>query len=127
LLAAFERHLGKNNLSQGRFLTLIVMNRTPDEVSNPSTLADQVGVKPATMTGLLDGLERKGLVQRVVYSHDRRKVGVLLTDAGRSMLDGILPHYYEQISKLMAGLDETERHQLIVLLGKINQRVGEFV
>jgi len=39
LLKAFETNLSRSGLSQGRFLTLIVMNRTPDEAINPSTLA----------------------------------------------------------------------------------------
>ena len=51
LLTAFEKILGDHGLSQGRFLALIVMNRTPDEEINPSTLAEKVGVKRATMTG----------------------------------------------------------------------------
>ncbi len=39
LLTAFESILGEHGLSQGRFLTLIVLNRTPNKAINPSTLA----------------------------------------------------------------------------------------
>ncbi|MEE8542024.1 MAG: MarR family transcriptional regulator, partial [Desulfobacterales bacterium] len=74
LLTAFETILGKHGLSQGRFLTLIVLNRTPKKAINPSTLAEKVGVKRATMTGLLDGLEQKGMVKRLAHPEDRRKV-----------------------------------------------------
>ncbi len=121
LLTAFETILGKHGLSQGRFLTLIVMNRTPNRTINPSTLAEKVGVKRATMTGLLDGLEGKGLIERVAHPEDRRKLGIRLTKKGRQLLDKMLPGYYEHIGKLMAKLSEKERQELELLLGKVNQ------
>jgi len=121
LLTAFETILGKHGLSQGRFLTLIVMNREPDEEINPSSLAEKVGVTRATMTGLLDGLERKGLVKRRAHPGDRRKVSIRLTETGRQVLDEMLPDYYSRIAKLMAKLSEKERQELELLLGKVNQ------
>ena len=121
LLTAFEKILGNHGLSQGRFLTLIVMNRTPDEEINPSTLAEKIGVKRATMTGLLDGLERDGLVERLAHRQDRRKIGVRLTAKGRQVLDEMLPDYYRKIAKLMVNLTEKERLELLALLGKVNR------
>ena len=121
LLAAFETILGRSGLSQGRFLTLIVMNRTPDEEINPSILAQKVGVTRATMTGLLDGLEKEGLIERRTHVQDRRRVGVRLTANGRRVLDKILPDYYRHFAKLTAYLDEGERQTLVSLLKKVNQ------
>ncbi|MBW1642420.1 MAG: MarR family transcriptional regulator [Deltaproteobacteria bacterium] len=121
LLTAFETILGKHGLSQGRFLTLIVLNRTPNKAINPSTLAEKVGVKRATMTGLLDGLEGKELIERVAHPEDRRKLGIRLTKKGRQLLDKMLPDYYSRIAKLMVNLTENERQELELLLGKVNQ------
>ena len=124
LLTAFETILGKHGLSQGRFLSLIVMNRTPDEEINPSTLAEKVGVKRATMTGLLDGLEKDGLVERLAHPEDRRKISVRLTAKGRRVLEDMLPDYYRHIAKLMTNLTEKDRLELMSLLGKVNQRLS---
>ena len=121
LLTAFETILGEHGLSQGRFLTLIVMNRTPNKAISPSVLAEKVGVKRATMTGLLDGLERQGLVERIAHPQDRRKLDIRLTKKGRQLLDQMLPGYYDQIEKLMENLSENERQSLGILLGKVNQ------
>jgi len=121
LLAAFEMILNRSGLSQGRFLTLIVMNRTPEEAINPSSLAHNLGVTRATMTGLLDGLEKKGLIERRTHAADRRKVGVLLTASGRRTLENILPDYYRHFAKLATYLDEGERQTLMSLLKKVNQ------
>lgn len=121
LLTAFETILAKNDLSQGRFLTLIVMNRNPYEEVNPSFLAEKIGVRRPTMTGLLDKLERDGLIERRIYRRDRRKMSVCLTENGRRVLDEILPYYYRNIAKIMTSLTEKERMELIKLLGKVKQ------
>ena len=124
LLAAFETVLGKYGLSQGRFLTLIVMSRTPDKEVNPSSLAEELGVKKATMTGLLDGLEKDNLVERVSDPRDRRKIGIRLTAGGRQLLDEMLPDYYRHMAKLTANLSENERQTMLSLLAKVNQKLS---
>ena len=121
LLTAFEAILGHHGLSQGRFLTLIVMNRNPDEAASPSSLAEKVGVKRATMTGLLDRLERDDLIERRAHQQDRRKIGVRLTPKGRQVLAEMLPDYYRRVAKIVANLTEKDRLELMTLLGKVNQ------
>ena len=121
LLTAFETILGNQGLSQGRFLTLIVMNRNPDDEVSPSFLAEKVGVRRATMTGLLDRLERDDLIERLTHQRDRRKINVRLTSNGRQVLADMLPNYYRSIAKIMANLTEKERLELTSLLVKVNQ------
>jgi len=121
LLTTFEAILGNHGFSQGRFLTLIVMNRNPAEEVSPSSLAEKVGVKRATMTGLLDRLEKDDLIERRAHHRDRRKIGVRLTSRGRQVLAAMLPDYYRSIAKIMANLTEKERLELTTLLGKVNQ------
>ena len=121
LLTAFETILGHHGLSQGRFLTLIVMNRNPDDEVSPSYLAEKVGVKRATMSGLLDRLERDDMIERLAHHRDRRKIGVRLTSNGRKVLAEMLPDYYRSIAKIMTNLSEKERLELMSLLGKVKQ------
>ena len=123
LLATFDTVLGKYGLSQGRFLTLIVMSRTSGKEIYPSSLAGKLGVKKATMTGLLDGLEKDNLVERAADPRDRRKTGIRLTANGRQLLDEMLPDYYRHMAKLTANLSENERQTMISLLGKVNQKL----
>jgi len=127
LMAAFETILGRSGLSQGRFLALIVMNRAPDEAVTPSTLAQKLGVTRATISGLLDGLQKEGLIERRAHPNDRRKVGVILTGGGRRILDSILPEYYRHFAKLTTYLDEGERQTLISLLKKVNQGLSSLM
>ncbi len=119
MLAALERILGRYGLSQGRFLTLIVLNRDPEEEVTPSDLAERVGVTRATMTGLLDTLARGGWIERLQHNEDRRRVVVRLTRDGLKRLGTMLPGYYREISSIMAGLTEEEHEMLVRVLGKV--------
>jgi DNA-binding MarR family transcriptional regulator len=97
------------------------MNRNPDDEVSPSFLAEKVGVRRATITGLLDRLERDDLIERLAHQRDRRKIGVRLTSKARQVLAAMLPDYYRSIAKIMANLTEKERLELMSLLGKVNQ------
>lgn len=119
LLTGFEKLLGGYGLSQGRFLILIVMNRTPDELTSPSILAEKIGVTRATMTRLIDGLERDRLLERSPHESDRRKQHLKLTEKGIALLETLLPDYWQRLDDLMGGLDNRERATLISLLQKV--------
>lgn len=121
LLSVFEKILAGHGLSQAGFLTLIVLNRDPGEEVTPSALAHKLGVTRATVTGLLDTLAKAGLIERVRHRADRRSVLVRLTGAGRRRLDRMLPGYYRQITRIMAGVGEQERRALMAILRKVNE------
>jgi DNA-binding MarR family transcriptional regulator len=101
------------------------MNRNPGESSHPSLLAEKIGVTRATMTGLLDGLVKDGLIRRNPDRNDRRKLYLKLTDKGRGVLEAILPDYWTRISKLMGALTRTERKTFIRLLEKVKSGIPE--
>jgi DNA-binding MarR family transcriptional regulator len=120
VLDASDAYLARHNMSQGRFTVLMLLNRNPDEPMSPSDLAARSGVTRATMTGLLDNLERDKLVKRDADRHDRRMLLVQLTAKGRKLLDGMLPDYYRRIACLMSHLEEDEKKSMIDLLHRIS-------
>jgi DNA-binding MarR family transcriptional regulator len=126
MLAALEGYWSRNNTSQGRFCVMMVLNRDPKIGLAPSDLARRCGVTRATMTGLLNGLERDALVTREPDYHDRRMATVRLTDQGIKYLDNILPDYYRRTAALMAHLPEEEKHVLEKLLWKVNDGIKAF-
>lgn len=125
LLTAFERLLGRYGLSQGRFLTLLVLNRTPETPLAPSEISAKVGVARATMTRLLDGLARDGLVRKSPHAEDRRRLELTLTARGRGLLEEILPGYWRRVAGLMGGLTLSERELLYALLDKVASGIPE--
>ena len=78
-------------MGEGRFTVLALLLDAPDFCLAPSRLASASGVTRATMTGLLDGLEGEGLVERRMNKSDRRKLNVRLTPAGRTRLLELAP------------------------------------
>lgn len=125
LLITFENSLSRHGLTQGGFLVLTYMNRHPDSSYTPTQLAEALNVSRATMTGLLDGLEAKQLVERGIHTEDRRKMSVRLTEHGHSTMDAILPEYYETIANIMGGLTDVEKGDLVDMLKRISQEVDK--
>jgi DNA-binding MarR family transcriptional regulator len=126
LSTALDGCLQHHDLLQGRWWVLILLMREADQTAAPSALADKAGVSRATMTGLLDGLEREGLVERIFDTDDRRRITIHLTPAGQSKLDIVMPDYYQRVRRLMAPLSELEREQFMTLLTRIQSGTNVF-
>ena len=123
VLDGLDALLSSYGTSQGKFTVLMLLNREPDVGISPSDLADRSGVTRATITGLLDGLEREKLILREDDRDDRRKAVVRLTARGLKMLESMLPSYYRQVSELMGGLSDGEKEKLVDLLMNVNGRL----
>ena len=100
-------------------MVLAVLDRTPDQPLPASELADAAGVTKQTVTSLLDGLEKDGLVTRHPCTFDRRSVRVRLETKGRELLEQILPGMYRRQVEIMADLTADERRELARLLRKV--------
>ncbi len=125
LAAAIDRvcahRLQAHGLSEGRFVILVVLLAAGEALA-PHDLAARIGVTRATMTGLLDGLERGGLVARRRNRHDRRSVNIALTAAGRDLAERVNEEHSTWIASLVGDLDEGERSDLQRLLARIWRR-----
>jgi DNA-binding MarR family transcriptional regulator len=82
-------------------------------------LASACNCTRATITGLVDGLERKGLVSRMPNPDDRRSLLATLTEEGRA-LQGQTPSLDKIYSECCAGLTPQEFRHLSLLLSKLN-------
>ena len=82
-------------------------------------LASACNCTRATITGLVDGLERKGLVNRKPNPDDRRSLLAALTEAGHA-LQGQTPSLDKIYSECCAGLTPQEFRHLGLLLSKLN-------
>ena len=120
VLEGLSAHYARNGTSEGRNSVMMMLDHpTPPEGMSPSILADKLGVSRATITGLVDGLERDGLVSRQPNPEDRRAFHVQLTDKGGEFLLRTAPSLFRRVAGLMAHLDGAERRQLIDLLAKV--------
>jgi len=123
-LVFFNRH----NISQGRFTVLmllhgpLVKSRGLAEGSQtPASLAEQAGVTRATMTGLLDTLEKDNLIAREPGIQDRRITHIRLTEQGEARIEAMIPDCFQCISRNVSPLDKNERKELVRLLQKLQE------
>ncbi len=73
------------------------------------------------MTLVLDNLEKQGLVRRERDTDDRRKVNIVLTEAGRELTGHVLPHHIAAIVDEMSVLTAEEQ----AALGRICRKLGK--
>lgn len=124
LFEAKSAFLTRHGISQGRFTVLMLLDRCGDSTCTPAELAEESRVTRATMTGLVDTLEKDGLVVRVADAGDRRTIHVRLTKQGRKLIQNMLPDYFEFVASTVKPLNKTERKQLMTLLQKLQGRAG---
>ena len=124
-----ESHLAEHDITQGRFGVLMALwaHRGAGDALSPAVIAERTGVTRATVTGLVDTLERDGLVSRTPDPEDRRMLSVELTPKGQRLLRRVLPGHFRRMAWLMEPLSEGERTMLVRLLTKVLQRAAESV
>lgn len=77
-----------------------------------SELAKKMYLHPTTIVGILDRLEKRGLIARIRSTEDRRVVEVNLTEEGRQLVD----HSPEVASnKITQGLESLEQKELSII------------
>lgn len=103
------------NISQLNILTVL------DRASEPLTmgaLGQAVSVLPANLTGVVDGLARRGYVERITNPDDRRSFLIRIGRPGRNFLRKFLPGHWAYLQTLMSDLTPPQKRQLQTLLAK---------
>jgi DNA-binding MarR family transcriptional regulator len=71
-------------------------------------LGKKAGLEPSTMTGLLDRMERDGLVSRTMDPRDRRVLRIYLNETGQNVRDPILKVIDDVLADVFAGIPEED-------------------
>jgi DNA-binding MarR family transcriptional regulator len=79
----------------------------------PSQIAHHIMVNSSTVTGIVDRLEKKGLVQRRRSAVDRRVITIELTTAGRQMAQNAPPPVQQQIIDGLRRIPDSEIEQIV--------------
>ena len=115
-----SKYLAKNTgLTAPQMLLLqTVRNKGEDTVG---ALAKEMSLSQATVTTILDRLEKKALISRERSTTDRRKVLVYLSDSALDILKDAPPPLQDQFTRQFNDLQEWEQLMLISSLGRIAQ------
>jgi DNA-binding MarR family transcriptional regulator len=85
----------------------------------PSQIAKHMMVKSSTVTGVIDRLEQKELVNRARNSPDRRIITIQLTETGRAMAESAPPPIQQRVIDGLRRLSPRQVNQIIVGLSKL--------
>lgn len=86
--------------------------------------ADLIGSSPSALTGLLDGLEDGGYVQRTHDEADRRQVLISLTPKGRTLADRLKAEFQARWRTYCSGIPPPRLDAAADVLGLILARMG---
>lgn len=85
----------------------------------PSQIAKHILVNSSTVTGIIDRLEHKGLVERLRNSPDRRVITVQLTKTGKMLAENAPPPIQQKIFDGLNKLSEREIERIARTLSKL--------
>jgi MarR family 2-MHQ and catechol resistance regulon transcriptional repressor len=102
--------------SSGLVLSILADAEAP---LSPHEIAERLIISRATVTGLLDSLEKRGYVRRAPHAADRRRLRIELTEAGRRVADDMRLLVHRSQKTWLAALSDQEKSQLIHWLHRL--------
>ncbi|MGH7747989.1 MAG: MarR family winged helix-turn-helix transcriptional regulator, partial [Candidatus Dormibacteria bacterium] len=100
------------HLSLAQVRVMGIIRHVGDDGCQMRTIAMACNVTPRTTTGVVDGLEAAGLVERVPDPHDRRAVIARLTAEGERRLDAAIALQDQVSERLLEGFGAEEQEVL---------------
>lgn len=92
------------------------------EPLEPTVIADRLLITTASMTSLLDNLEKRGLIRRLPHPGDRRKLLIDITPAAQDIVDHLLPSMHAREQDVMdATLSSSEQRQFLKFIAKLQR------
>jgi len=102
-----ERELKSYDFSLARLHTLgFLVGTAEDGGARPSEIADRLGVTRASVTSLIDGMVKKGWIERRSREGDRRSLVITVTPEGREAFRDIAPRHLARVQSLFRHFKE---------------------
>ncbi len=92
-----------------------------------SSLSERIRAQNSTVTGIIDRMEREGLVRRERSTTDRRVVYIRLSDKGEKLAKNIQVEPMEIFRSALTSLTPADLAELLRILTKLRKRVLSFV
>ncbi len=113
----FMSVMADDQITPGQFGVLVLIDENTG--LNQSALAKALGIERSTMVGVIDGLEKRGLVKRQKSLSDKRAHALTLTSTGHTLLNGVKPKVLEHEQRIANELSVKEMETLVALLKRI--------
>lgn len=121
IIRATDLHSKRVFKQSGLTVPQIVVLQAIKEIGEVTTgeISKQVNLSQATVTTILDRLEKRDLVERYRSSVDRRVVHTKLTSEGHSRLKSAPALLHEQFTREFSNLEPSNQELIVEILGKV--------
>ena len=113
-VAIFLQETEAHGVTPVQYAALQTVGNTPG--IDQRTLAGTIGFDTSTIAGVIDRLEARALLKRNASPDDRRVRLLVLTDAGRALLDAIAPSMQRAQARMLEPLPSRERTEFMRML-----------
>lgn len=121
LFSIMERVLSKSGITPQTMEVLKILYMRKDEGYLLGEIGEQLKVSAANVTGLVEGLVKKGLVERKEQPGDRRKRLTMITPSGVEFMDNLAPVMIGFFNKVFAPLSSEDKNQLSDRLDQLSK------
>lgn len=116
----YERELAQAaKLTPAKLRVLQILASKQGGSATPTALANQMGVSQATVTALVDQLQKRELVSRQRSSMDRRQTNVAITQAGTEALRNAPNALQQHFVKNFEMLENWEQQMMLAVLERV--------
>lgn len=114
-----EEHIRQLGLTVPQFDVLATLGNTPGMTMGQ--IAEKTLSTKGTLTGIVDRLEKKGLVQRVVPPENRRCFIIVLTPAGEKLFEEVFPAHIAYLKERFDRLNHEQLEQIRQALKQLRE------
>ena len=121
-----QHYFARFGISGSQWGLLRTLHRAEEEGQSRlrlTDLSDRLLIRPPSVTGAVDRLERAGLVLRDHATVDQRSKLVGLTPKGRQLIQRILSVHAQQVARVLGGLSKKEQAEFHRLLRRLGQHL----
>jgi DNA-binding MarR family transcriptional regulator len=127
LKRVMEPYFSRHGISGSQWAVLRNLRRAEEEEGigglRPGELSGRLLVRPPSVTGVIDRLQRMGLVTRQTSRSDQRAKLVGLTGTGRRLVERIREGHAKRVQRVLGGLSAPERRELHRLLERLGDHL----
>ncbi len=117
-------------ISPSQWAVLRLLHRAAADGAGGLRLTDlshRLLIRPPSVTGVVDRLEKQSLVARTTLSGDQRARQIKLTRAGRELVERVLEEHVGRIKSVLTALSAAEQNQLQQLLDRLSSHLEAVV
>jgi DNA-binding MarR family transcriptional regulator len=114
----FKAELAPYGVTPGQYAVLRCL--WDENAQTARKLADRLALDGSTITGILDRMEQKGLIEKLADPKDRRALQVMLTETGHKLQKPLSQAILNANHKALMSLDEIQAETLKQMLHDLN-------